>query len=137
MSCDFAVWFPHQRLSDSEAGDLFGQLLGGDTRGVQPHPAVDAFYAELIAKHPEINTLPVERLDDSDYCPWSGPIDHSPGHVIVQCVWSQAENAYRQVHNLARKHGLAVFDPQSNSVTYPDDSLLISERKYPWMKKWW
>ena len=57
MSCDFGVWFPHARLSNREAGALYVRLCNGDTSGIQPHPAVDAFYSELTAMHPEIDTV--------------------------------------------------------------------------------
>lgn len=111
MSCDFGVWFPHQRLSDQEAGKLYIRLCEGDISGVQAHPAVDAFYGDLIARHPEIDSIPEERVGDFDYCPWSCAIDRSPGHVITACVWTKAEYVDQLIHELARKHGVAVFDP--------------------------
>ena len=122
MSCDFGVWFPHQRLSHCEADELYGCLCDSDTSGVLPHPSVDAFYAELTALHPEIDTVPDDRLDDHNYCPWSCALDRSPGHVIVPCVWSQADQVTSLVHELAQKHGLAVYDQQSGRITYPDSS---------------
>jgi hypothetical protein len=120
MSFDLGVWFPHKRLSDKEAGELYVRLCESDTSGVQSHQEVDAFYTELTATHPEIDTIPEERIDDVDYCPWSCALDHSSAHVIMPCVWSKAEYVYRFVHDLARKHGLAVYDPQSGRITYPD-----------------
>ncbi len=135
MSCDFSVWFPDQRLSNEEAGDLYGKLCEGDTRGVSPHPAVDAFYAELTALHPEIDTIPEERIDDHEYCPRSCALDRSAGHVNMACVWSQAGQVERLVKGLARKHGLAVFDPQSGIISYPDDPP-PREPKRPWWKLW-
>src|SRR5262249_53503412 len=78
------------------------------------------FYAELIASHPERNAVPEDKVGDYDYCPWSCELDHSPGHVIVNCVWSKARYVGRFVETLARKHGLVVYDPQSEKVIYPD-----------------
>jgi len=132
MSFDLGVWYPHKRLSDDEAGELYVQLCNSDTSGITPHPAVDAFYAELTAKHPEIDTVPEDRLDDHDYCPWSCALDRSPGHVLMPCVWSKAEHVHRLVHELARKHALAVYDPQSGRVTYPDGST----GRRPWWRLW-
>jgi hypothetical protein len=109
-------------MPDEEARELYLRLCDGDTSGVVPHPAIDAFYSELTAKHPEIDTIPKERTDDHDYCPWSCRLDHSPGHVIIPCVWSKATYVHRLVRNLARKHGLAIYDPQTDRVTYPDGS---------------
>jgi hypothetical protein len=120
MSFDLGVWHTQERLSDEEAGALYHDLCESRRDGVTPHPAVDAFYAELTARYPEIDTIPEERIDDHDYCPWSCALDRSPGHVIMSCVWSQAEKVARSVHELAVKPGLAVFDPQQGKVFYPD-----------------
>ena len=119
MSCDFGIWFPHQRLSDAEAGRVYQQLCASDLSGLQAHPAVSAFYEELTAKYPEIDTIPEERIGDHDYCPWSCALDHSDAYVITTCVWPQAEAVYTAIHELGRKHGLAVYDPQSSHITYP------------------
>ena len=86
MSFDLAVWYPQKWLGNEEAGELYGRLCDSDTSGVVPHPAVDAFYAELTARHPEIDTIPEGRIGDFDYCPWSYKLDYSPGHVIMACV---------------------------------------------------
>jgi hypothetical protein len=122
MSFDLAVWHPQKRVGDEEARELYLRLCDGDTSGVVAHPAVDAFYAELIAKHPEIDKIPEEKIDNHELCPWSCKLDHSPGHVILCCVWSKATYVSQFVESLARKHGLAMFDPQTDRVTYPDSS---------------
>ena len=101
---------------------MYVRLCDGDTSGVVTHPAIEAFYAELTAKHPEIDTISEEKIDDHDYCPWSCKLDHSPGHVIMPCVWPKASYVGRLVQNLASKHGLAVYDPQAGEVSYPDGS---------------
>lgn len=121
MSCDFGVWFPYKRLSDNEARNLYARLCNGDVSGIKSHPSVEAFYAELTEKHPEIDTLPEERLDDYDYCPWSCALDHSPAHVILSCVWSKADYIERLVYELAHRHALAVYDPQSDCIIYPEE----------------
>lgn len=101
---------------------MYVRLCDGDTSGVVQHPAIDAFYAELTAMHPEIDTIPEERIDDHDYCPWSCKLDYSPSHVIMSCVWSKATYVHQLVQGLALKHGLALYDPQSEEVVYPDRS---------------
>jgi hypothetical protein len=122
MSFDLGVWYPHKRIRNEEATELYVRLCGGDTRGAVPHPAIDAFYAELTARHPEIDTIPEGKIDDHDYCPWSCKLDYSPSHVIMSCVWSKATHVHQLVQGLARKHGLALYDPQSEEVIYPDGS---------------
>jgi hypothetical protein len=107
------------RLTDEEAGTLYLDLCKSRVDGVTPHPAVDAFYAELTARWPEIDTIPEERIGDADYCPWSVALDRSPSHVLMSCVWSHAETVKCAVRDLALKHGLAMYDPQQGKVFYP------------------
>jgi len=133
LSCDLGVWFPNRRLSHREASQLYARLCENDVSGVQPHPAVDAFYAELIAKHPEIDAVPDDRIGDHDFSPWSCALDRSPGHVIMPCVWSRADYVTGLVHELARKHGLAVYDPQSDRITYPGSALAGAVSR----RRWW
>jgi hypothetical protein len=119
MSYDLGVWYPHKRLTHKQAGDLYARLCESEADGVEPHPAVDAFYRELTGMHPEIDDVPEESIDDTDLCPWSVAFDRSPGHIIMCCVWSKADYVDTLVRKLARKHGLAVFDPQTGRVSYP------------------
>jgi hypothetical protein len=136
MSFDLGVWFPHKSLTDQEAGETYVRLCGGDSAGLRPHPALDAFYTDLTARYPEIDTIPEDRIDDHDYCPWSCALDRSPAFIVMPCVWSQAENVYRCVHDLARKHGLAVYDPQSGRITYPDAQAGLSASRRAWWRLW-
>jgi hypothetical protein len=122
MSFDLGVWHPQKRIGNEEAGELYVRLCDGDAGGIAPHPAIDAFYAELTAKHPEIDSIPEGQISGHDDCPWSCKLDHSPNHVIISCVWPKATYVNQLVRNLARKHGLALYDPQSDVVTYPDGS---------------
>ena len=70
----------------------------------------------------EIDTIPEEKIDDHDYCPWSCRLDYLPSYVIMSCVWSKANYVHELVQVLARQHGLALYDPQSEKVTYPDSA---------------
>jgi hypothetical protein len=116
MSFDLAVWHSPRNVTTEEAGQLYVTLCESDSQAVVSHPAMDAFYEELIARYPEIDTVPDDRIDDHDYCPWSCALDHGPGHVLMPCVWSQAENVNEFVHALAEKHGLVVYNPQHGRV---------------------
>src|SRR3954467_12166170 len=134
MSFDLAVWQTQKRLTDSEAEHLYVELCQSNVGGVTAYPGVDRFYAELTAKHPEIDTVPDDRIEDHDYCPWSCALDRSPGHVIMPCVWSKAEYVDGFGRELARKHGLAVFDPQSGTISYPDSAP--KQERRPWWRFW-
>ena len=132
MSCDYAVWFPHKRLSDKEAGELYGALCDSDMSGVQAHPAIAAFLAELTSKHPQIDDVAEEEIDNHDLCPWSVAFDQSPAHLIMCCVWSKADYVGQLLRDLALKHGLALYDPQSERITYPGEV----PRTRSWWKPW-
>lgn len=112
---------------------MYVQLCESDVSGVVASPAIDAFYAELTAKHPDLDDVPEDRIDDTEYCPWSIRFDRSPGHLIMCCVWSRAEYVSQLIASLAKKHGLAVYDPQSDRITYPDGS---NGGPRPWWKLW-
>src|SRR6267143_4795804 len=120
MSYDLGVWYPHQRLTNSEAGQIYVDLCESRQTSLQAHPALRAFYDELYAAHPEIDDIPEERIDDHEYCPWSCAHDRSDAHMIMCCLFSQADSVHNVVHKLAREHGLAVYDPQSETITYPN-----------------
>jgi hypothetical protein len=122
MSCDFAVWHTEDILDAAAAAELYGRLCAGDTSGVVEHPGIVAFYEELTSKHPELDDVPADQLDNTDLCPWSIAHDRSEGHVQMSCVWSKADYVHELVMTLARKHGLAFFDPQSGEVHYSDAS---------------
>ncbi len=129
MSFDLCVWHPHQLFSDAEAGKVYRDLCASRRQGVRAHPAVDAFYAELIRLQPESDTVPEELVDDTEYCPWSSALDRSHGHVLLCCVWSQAARVANLVGIRAAKHGLLVYDPQEGRVYYP--TLPSAKAKLP------
>lgn len=110
---------PDRRLTDEDALGVYRALCDGDGSGLQPNPAVVAFYAELTATHPEIDDVPDDRIDDHDFCPWSAAHDRSDRHVIMCSVWPKADYVKTLILTLAGKHGLAVFDPQETRITYP------------------
>lgn len=137
MSFDLAVWYPDRMLSAEEAGRRYARLCEGDASDVVEHASVAAFYDELVAKHPEIDTIPEEKIDDHELCPWSIAMDRSPGHVIMCCVWSRADYVRSFVGELAAKHGLVLYDPQEEAATFPDPPRSLSPSgQRPWWKFW-
>lgn len=132
MSCDFGVWFSNRPLSDAEAGDVYMALGEEDTSGVTASPAIDAFYRELTALHPELDDVP----RDPDLCPWTGPIERSSGHLLMNCSWRQADAMEQLIKRLAHKHGLSFFDPQADTVTQPEPQGSLKPTTKPWWRFW-
>jgi hypothetical protein len=138
MSCDFGVWNTRRPLDDAAAEELYGDLCEGLTEGVEASSAVEAFYRELTELHPEIDDLPEEEIGDVERSPWSCAMDRSPGHVLMNCVWSRADYVHALVHRLAAKHGLAVFDPQASKITHPPIARgSRTAAQSPVAKPWW
>ena len=135
MSYDLSVWYPSERISNTEATQVYIKLCDSDTTGVSPNPAVDAFYEELTGIHPEIDDMPEDKIDE---CPWNCAFDRSPGHVIMCCGWDKSEYCLDLIWSIAQKHGLALFDPQSETIVYPDGSSGNEppSHKKPWWKFW-
>jgi hypothetical protein len=122
MGSDFAVWFPTRRLTNEQAGELYGQLCEGNTRGVRPSPAVDAFFEELTSS--------------TDPAVWSVPFERSAGHVVMSCIASKSAEVGRLVRKLALQHGLAVYEPDPGVVTYPEKPKGPVKEGTPPMRFW-
>ena len=123
MSFDLSVWHSDVELSDDEAGKIHLNLCKNWPYLEGEHPSVTAFYDELTQKWPEIDTIPRERIDDFDFCPWSCAHSHSEMAVVMCCVWSMADKVADFVEDLADKHGLVCFDPQAGRVILPTELL--------------
>ena len=119
MSCDLGVWFSDKSLTSKQAGEVYVALCEGSLALEGESPQVSAFYIELTNKWPEIDTIPEDKIDDHDYCPWSCAMERSGMHVLMSCVWSKAKDVAEFVEKLAAKHGLLFYDPQEDEVRLP------------------
>jgi hypothetical protein len=119
MSFDLAVWYSDVPLTNKEAGEIYTKLCKGQSVLAGGSSAVEAFYSELTSRWHEIDTVPDDKVDDFDYCPWSCALDKSAMHVIMACVWPKADDVATFVYELALKHGLVLFDPQHGAVHLP------------------
>lgn len=119
MSYDLAVWHTDEPLTDGNAAQIYVHLcehwpyLNGDS------PAIRAFYEELTGRWPEIDTIPEHHIGNFEFCPWSCTLSRSGMAVLMACVWPKTVEVVQYVKPLARKHGLLLFDPQSNRATLP------------------
>ncbi len=120
MSFDLGIWYSERALTDKEAADTYVRLCQEWPYLQGENPSVAAFYDELTKRWPEIDTVPDERIDDNDFCPWSCALNHSGVAVVMACVWSMADEVSEFVGNLAKKHRLVLFDPQEDKVYLPE-----------------
>lgn len=139
MSYDLAVWSSKKRLTDEEAGKVYIGLCEGKHIDLPADRAIDEFYKELTALHPEIDSLSEEEIEDKDLCPWSIAHDYGPNHIVMCCIWPKADYVYGLVLKMAKQYALAVFDPQEGKIIYPEDLSVDSSQKdlkRPWWKFW-
>jgi hypothetical protein len=114
VSFDLFVFEPDAFPSDPDA---MMALLEDEERFGRPlTPRLAAFAADLTAAHPGLD-------DDPDASPWaSWPLDDSIGDgtaLFVNIRWSEAERMRVEVERLCSRHGLLLFDPQTDEVVRP------------------
>jgi len=119
MSYDLAIWEGERPASDAEAAEVFGQLVDRylEQRVEEPtSPAIRSFAEALFERWPDIT---VEGSDDS---PWSiGPISYENigTFFYVPMRFDRARAATEVAADLAAKHGLVCFDPQTGKLRPP------------------
>lgn len=118
MSFDLAVMNLEKRISSEEAAEIYDKLCDGEYDILKPSEKIDLFYQELVEKYPDINSYDDDD-DEIENCPWSVELDVSDGAVVMSMVWSAADEIPSFVISLAEKHGLALYDPQDESIYLP------------------
>ena len=122
MSIEIAIWRTEKPIGDIAAAKLYSRLIEGDLSKLQPHPSIEAFYRDLVARFPEIHDTPPEKIDD---CPWSCKIDRSSVHLIVSTPFSirqvLAEAVGNHIGELQMKHGLTAYVSAEEKEYFPND----------------
>jgi hypothetical protein len=111
MSLDIAIWYTEEPLGDKAAGELYSKVIQGDSNLLEPNASILAFYRDLVARFPEIDDVPADKLGDTTFCPWSCKIEKTPAYILVSCVFSAAEVVGDFLGTLQEKHGLSLFLP--------------------------
>lgn len=116
MSFDLGIWHSEKSVSSDEASRIYASLCRQEKphRALTASPAVSAFFEELTGVWPDTSA---RKTSES---PWAHALQHSADHVLLSCEWTRAEEVFTLVQQLAEKHGLVFFDPQSEEVYLPD-----------------
>lgn len=108
MSYDLGVW-----AGDAEDPQArYASLC--DSSG-SAAPELDGFYRDLTAKYPELY-----EAENPEESPWNAAIELSGDGAVLAIQHSRAVAVTRVVLELARKHGLTVFNPQTGEVHRPN-----------------
>jgi hypothetical protein len=123
VSFEIAVWSSSKSFTNKRAGRIYDQFLerrlsSENTPQPDAQERLGAFLAELEQKYPPISSInwTDETIDD---CPWSCDFDIGEDYIIMSCVWSRAEEIADFIEELAFRHELVCYDPQSTIVTMP------------------
>ena len=134
MSCDYGVWYSEQPVTREQAGSIYIALCQDWPFLEGEQPSVRAFYEDLIKRWPELDSIPEDKIGDHDYCPWSCEISHSGMAVVTACVWPMADKVGLFMRELATKHNLVFYDPQSERVSLPQQ-LKNARAKSSWLTR--
>lgn len=113
-----------QRFSEAEA-----RFAVGDAEFPEANPAtprLQAFLTDLEARWPDLDS-PRASWKDS---PWASGFFVDDGSIVLNIQWPRAQEVARYVSELTERHGLQLFDPQTERVVLP--SRLGGSGQAPW-----
>ncbi|MFI6498237.1 hypothetical protein [Nonomuraea typhae] len=114
MSFDLAVWFEDEPITPLRATAKFLDWCESTAEAVEaPRAEVAAFLDDLTARYPDLTA------DNYAASPWAEPLTVADGTVLASAVFPRAAEVCRTVLDLAERHGLIVFDPQSGTLHTP------------------
>lgn len=135
MSCDYGVWYSERSLTNDEAATVYTALCEKWPFLAGENTSVRTFYDELTHHWPELGTVPSDKIGDKEYCPWSCEISHSGMAVVAACVWPMANKVGHFIEQLAAKHRLVFYDPQSDRLVLPKHRKTPQLNKRNWIRR--
>jgi len=123
VSRKLAVWHSQRAISEKEAADVYQELYEQQRIPSLQHVDVYAFYNELIARYPDVDTLADEDIDAS---PWASSFDRSGFHIIMFMLEERADEVVPVVLELAEMYGLVCFDPQTKKLHLPSNLAQVA-----------
>lgn len=124
-----AVWWSRTPMSSTEATGFYRDLLDEKRVPLGEEAQVYAFYNELCTRYPENEMLSDEELEDS---PWACTHERSGVHVIMAVNRERSAEVIPVVLELAQKHDLICFDPQTKNVFSPPTMRPLTARLTAW-----
>jgi hypothetical protein len=121
MSFDLMVLEPGTKPSTKEGFDAWYQKTvqweGDHDHDDLAHtsPLLRAWFMDMIKMHPAMNGPFAADEDDIDN-PRIGDYCITPEAIYVGFAWSVAEEAGMEVWDAAQRHGLVMYDPQSDTL---------------------
>jgi len=130
MSFDLAVFRPRKALDAAAAGAIYAALTSEGASapaGLVRAKELVAFYEALTARYPEID-------DEPDESPFAVAIERRPDAVVINLSFSRVDEVAHAIEQLAKAHGLDVYDPQERRLICATDPDAV-RRPAPAQKK--
>jgi hypothetical protein len=114
MSYDLYVWHETTPITAAGAAAKLDELDERDAAGFEAHATVAAFYAELLARFPALESIEDDALEVLGV--WSRTPEASDRLIAMSIGWRHVAEVAPTVRALAGEHGLICYDPQDNVV---------------------
>ncbi len=122
MSFDLIVFHAEEPLTPEAIMERFSEveerLAADDAEFPQPSPPtprLQAFLTDLEARWPDLDSPRASRKDS----PWASGFFVDDGSIVLNIQWPRAQEVARYVNELTERHGLQLFDPQTERVVLP------------------
>lgn len=116
VSFDLVYWYENAQSTPGRAAEIYDRLADGEEGVVPRVPAIDDFFAEIVAM---FGDLTEDGIEES---PWAARLYRTPECVIVNLAYSRSEEVAPVLRSSASKHRLTAYDPQNQQVHPPVDS---------------
>ena len=133
MSMDLFLWKAPVTGDPDEAGALLERYLEQDDKDVfEPSEDVVRVLSKIRRRFPDD---PEGGADDA--APWaSWPIPDSDRLIELNIRWSADNKVIDVIVNLAREHGLVLYDPQGPDVHLPNEPVESGPTPPPTAWEW-
>jgi hypothetical protein len=122
MSMTLVLWKAPVVADSDEAERLLQAYYDrSDDSAFEPSPAIATVSNELLRRFPE-----------SDDGPWADmPPEQTDRVLLLSIRWGAGNAVIDAIVELAREHGLVLYDPQGPDVTLPDDPVDVGPAPPP------
>ncbi|QWT18883.1 hypothetical protein KPL74_14150 [Bacillus sp. NP157] len=129
MEFQAAVWYPHSPLTQKQADVRIDALCDDEDLCIRDHPALDAFYDEIMQVYPDPG---FDRYYFNDATPWVDEVQRGRGMVFFFVKVEWGDELWTVIRDVAHRHGLAAYDLMSGRY-WPPGSFPEAEQP----KQWW
>ena len=116
MSFDLGVWDAERPPRVAEAEARYEQLCEGSDPAEAPSARVTAFVEECERRWPGGDD---DGFDESPWASWPLTGQRTPTGLVANIVPGAATEMFGEWAEMAERHGLVLYDPQSGVVKIP------------------